>query len=353
MKTLDRFILREAFTRWALVLGIGMFLIMVGEVIGKMGRYIEAFSKGRAWSVAEFLLMRFPELLSTWLPVSVAVAALLTAWPMLRQGTLVALSASGLRPRRIFAIMIVFAIGVGAFAFVLRDQVVPRLVEPVDHAWERMSGRLRSGEVPERSVGWREGDRFWCARLAKPEAGEFKQIAVFPAAGAWGGGTVAIIERMTWNAGAWTLTGVQAITGPGAEPLVLAACPPERIGLSIAGDPQAVADRVTIDARKSSDELFRSRADKARSTLALRIYFSLLPLLCLLYALPGFIHLEGRNNLGPVLARALALIAVPLVGSWVLGRLLVSHGTHAFAACLTVAGILLLIGGWRWWTMRL
>ena len=35
MKTLDRFILREAFTRWALVLGIGMFLIMVGEIIGK------------------------------------------------------------------------------------------------------------------------------------------------------------------------------------------------------------------------------------------------------------------------------------------------------------------------------
>ena len=353
MKTLDRFILREAFTRWALVLGIGMFLIMVGEIIGKMGRYIEAFSKGRAWSVAEFLLLRFPELLATWLPVSVAVAALLTAWPMLRQGTLVALSASGLPPRRIFSVLIVFAIGVGGLAFVLRDQVVPRLIEPMDNAWERMSGRLRAGEIPPRSVGWREGDRFWCARLAKPEIGEFHQLAVFPASGAWGGGTVAIIDHMTWTSGAWTLTGVQAITAPGTEPLTLAACPPERIGLSIVGGPEAITDRVTIDARKTSDELFNSRADKARSTLALRTYFALLPLLCLLYALPGFIQLEGRNRPGAVLARTLALTAVPLVGSWVLGRLLVSHGTHALTACLMVAGILMLIGGWRWWTMRL
>ena len=65
------------------------------------------------------------------------------------------------------------------------------------------------------------------------------------------------------------------------------------------------------------------------------------------------IHLEGRNRLGSVLARALALTAVPLVGSWLLGRLLVSHGTHAFTACLIVAGSLLMFGGWRWWTMRL
>lgn len=351
MKTLDRFILREAFTRWALVLGIGMFLIMVGEVVGRMGRYIDAFSQGRSWAVAEFLVLRFPELMSIWLPVSVAVAALLTAWPMLRQGTLVALSASGLPPRRIFSVLIVFATGVGAFAFILRDQVLPRLVEPVDNAWERMSGRV----IVPRSVGWREGDRFWCALQAKPEEGEFVKIAVLPASGAWGGGTVAIIERMTWTAAtnAWTLIGVQAITAPGAEPLTLAACPPERIGLSIVGGPQAVADRLTIDARKSSDELFKTRADKARSTLALRIYFSLLPLLCLIYALPGFIQLEGRNRLGSVLARALAMTAVPLVGSWVLERMLVSHGAHAFTACLIVAGVLLLIGGWRWWTMRL
>jgi lipopolysaccharide export LptBFGC system permease protein LptF len=335
------------------VLGIGMFLIMVGEVVGKMGRYIEAFGKGRAWAVIEFLVLRFPELMSTWLPISVAVAALLTAWPMLRQGTLVALSASGLPPRRIFAVMVLFAVAVGALAFVLRDQVVPRLAEPVDNAWERMSGRLRAGEVPPRSAGWREGDRFWCARWAKPDEGEFRQLAVFPASGAWGGGTVALIERMVWSGGAWKLMGVQAITAPGAEPLTFIACPPETIGLSISGDPAAVADRLTIDARKSSDELFRTRADKARSTLALRVYFSLLPLLCLLFALPGFVQLEGRSRLGAVVARTLALLAVPLVGSWVLGRLLVAHGTHAFAACLTVAGILLLIGGWRWWTMRL
>lgn len=353
MTTLDRFILREAFIRWALVLGIGVFLIILGEFIGKIGRYLDALNNGRGWAVGEFLLLRFPELMALWLPVSVAVAAMLTAWPMLRQGTLVALSAAGLPTRRIFAVLIALAVAVGALGFVLRDQVVPRLTEPAERAWDKVSGRLKDGEVKPRSVGWREGDRFWIARWAVPERGDFRQLAVFPVSGAWGGGTLLIADRLQWSDGAWSLTGVQALTAPGAEPQRFAACPPERIGLSIAGGPDALADRVTIDARKTSDELFRARADRARSTLALRIYFALLPLLCLLFALPGFVRLEGRNNLGASLARALGMTAIPLAGSWVLGRLLVSHGTHAFTACLAVAGVLLVAGGWRWWRMRL
>ena len=72
----------------------------------------------------------------------------------------------------------------------------------------------------------------------------------------------------------------------------------------------------------------------------------------LFFALPGFIRLEGRNNLGLALGRSAAWMIVPLVGYWVLARILISNSTHVFIGTAVVLGGLLAVGLWRWWTMR-
>ena len=43
---------------------------------------------------------------------------------------------------------------------------------------------------------------------------------------------------------------------------------------------------------------------------------------------------------------------VPILGYWLLSRIMVSNGTHVIAGTVVVLGGLISVGGWRWWTMR-
>jgi lipopolysaccharide export LptBFGC system permease protein LptF len=109
MSTLDRYIFGAACSRWALVLVLGIFLAYLGDFIASMGDYLGAIAAHRGLLFLQYSIIRFPSVLVSWLPLSVAVAALLTVTPMIRQGTLVALSAGGLAPRRIFRSLLLLA----------------------------------------------------------------------------------------------------------------------------------------------------------------------------------------------------------------------------------------------------
>ena len=50
--------------------------------------------------------------------------------------------------------------------------------------------------------------------------------------------------------------------------------------------------------------------------------------------------------------RAMAWMVVPLLGYWVLSRILISNSTYVITGTVVVLGSLFVIGGWRWWTMR-
>jgi len=344
--------LSQAFTRWAMLLFIGLFLIHLGDLIGFSNDYIAAMGEGRGVYVLHYFALRFPGFLAAWLPVSVAAAALLTAWPMLRQGTLVALCAAGIPVRRMFSSLLFLGLAIGVLGFVLKDQVIPRLDQEAKFARDRMAGILKLNQSVSRSVGWHDNGMFWCAQNALPEDGLYQQVAVFGDTGARHRGLLVMADALTWRNGAWLLLNPVVVesyhTPVKTRPEVGLA----ELGLSMGVDAPTLVERLKQDRNRPSDELFAVGSENAWGYLMLRICFGLLPLLCLMFALPGFIRMEGRNHLGIQVMRALAWMAVPLIGYWVLSRILVSNSTYVISGTAVVLGGLACIGTWRWWTMR-
>jgi lipopolysaccharide export LptBFGC system permease protein LptF len=352
MSLLHRHTLSLAFTSWAMLLFIGLFLIHLGDLIGFSGDYVAAMGAGRGDQVLQFLALRFPAFLAAWLPVSAAAAGLLTAWPLLRQGTLVALCAAGIPVRRTFSSMLVLALGIGVLGFVLKDQVIPRLEPEIKFARARMIGKLQLNQTVSRSLGWHDSGLFWCAQNALPEDGRYNQIAVFGDQGARHRGLMVVADALFWRDGAWYLNNAAVISTYHTPIAVRPEVGLADLGLTLSVDAKTLVERLKQDRNRPSDELFAVDSPNAWGYLMLRICFGMLPLLCLLFALPSFIRMEGRNHLGLQIARAIAWMLVPLLGYWVLSRILISNSTYVITGTAVVLGGLISVGSWRWWTMR-
>jgi len=353
MKTLHRHILSLAFARWAMVLFIGMFLILLGDFIGNIGRYIEALEKGRGEHLLLYFVLRFPGFLAAWLPVSAAAAALLTAWPMLRQGTLVALCAAGIPIRRVYASLLGLSVAIGLVGFILQDQAIPRLDPEAKLAKARMLGSLQYNQSVTRTVGWHDSDHFWCAQYARPEDGLYQNVAVFSSIKDNRRNAILLADALQWKNNAWEVVRPVMMLDDVKPAVIAEQATLSSLGLNLKTDAATLIERLKQDKNRTSNELLQVQAENAWGYILLRISFGLLPLLCLVFALPSFLRLEGRHNLGGALARAFMWTIIPLVGYWILSRVLVSNSTYVFTGTAIVLGGLLASGGWRWWTMRL
>ena len=353
MNTLHRHILSLAFTRWAMLLFIGLFLIHLGDFIGQSGDYVKAIGAGRGGYLLQYFALRFPGFLAAWLPISVAAAALLSAWPMLRQGTLVALCAAGIPVRRVFASLLGLAAVIGVFSFFLQDQIIPRLDPEAKFARMRMDGELQLNQSVSRSLGWRDGDFFWCVQSAVPEDGRYDNVAVFGAGGANHHGPLVMADRLFWQNGGWRLKNPVVAKNHHVPVRVIADCAPADVGLKLSVDGATLVEQLKQDRARTSDQLFAVRSENAWGYVILRVCFGLLPFLCLMFALPSFVRLEGINRLGNALGRSVVWMLVPLLGYWVLSRILISNSTYVISGTLLVLGSLISAGSWRWWTMRL
>ncbi len=352
MSTLHRHILGLGFTRWAMLLFIGLFLMHLGEFIGKNGDYVSALGAGRTTELLQYFALRFPAFLAAWLPISAAAAALLTAWPLLRQGTLIALCAAGIPVRRVFASLVGLALGIGALGFILQDQAIPRLELEVSFAQQRMLGKLQLNQTISRTLGWQDGELFWCAQNAVPEEGHYHQVAVFGASGSRHRGVLLMADTLFWQQGQWRLRQAAVVSDYRSAVQLRDECSLAEVGLQLSVDAAALVEKVKQDRNRSSDQLFAVGSENAWGYLMLRICFGLLPVLCLLFALPGFIRMEGRNHLGTQIARALGWMLIPILGYWLLSRILVSNSTYVITGTTVVLGGLIGVGSWRWWTMR-
>lgn len=352
MSILHRHTLSLGFTRWAMLLFLGLFLIHVGDFVAVSGDYVDALGAGRGADLAAYFALRFPRFLAAWLPISVAAAALLTAWPMIRQGTLVALCAAGIPVRRVFASLLILALGVGLLGFALQDQVIPRVDPEARYAQARMMGKLQLNQSVGRTLAWHDSGLFWCAKQAFPEEGRYEQVAVFGDTGAQHRGVLVMADTLFWREGGWWLKRPVVVKNYHSPVEVRAESPIAELNLRLAADLPTLVERLKQDRHRTSDQLFAVRSENAVGYVLLRACFGLLPVLCLMFALPGFIRLEGRNNLGLAIGRAAAWMVVPLLGYWVLSRILISNSTYVLTGTSVVLGGLVLVAGWRWWTMR-
>jgi lipopolysaccharide export LptBFGC system permease protein LptF len=352
LKTIDRFILQRALTRWIGVLFIGVFLIILGDFVGKMGQYLRAAATDPLL-YAEYLLCRLPEFTALWLPLSALTASMLVAGPMLRQGTIMMLSSSGIAPRRVFLALIPFAALVGLLGLGLHDQVVPRSSPRADDLEEEMGARSRAQRPGKQKqvktgqpAGWRSGEVFWSARSAQPNRGEYEAVAAFDAPH----GTTLVADRLTFVDGAWRLDGAVVLRATGQTRF--AHCTPTEAGIDLPIGRRQLALQLRPEHAKTSDQLLAAPTARTWPIIVSRLLAGLTPVLCLLFALPRFTRWENRHRIGANTAWTLIQALVPLVAVAAAGRVITATSENPVLIGAALGSVMLVLGAWRWAIMR-
>ncbi len=348
MKILDQHVIAVGLRRWAMVLFLGVFLVMLGDFIAQVGSYLGALFSARWWLFLAFEAVRLPTFIATWLPLSTLVAAMLTAAPLINQGTLTALGAAGIAPARVFRMFVILALFTGLTSFVITDQIGPRLAPLTDRLELAMEGKgdLRSDR--DRAAGWRSGGSLWSAANGRPASGVFGQVAAFRADDSQ---RMLSARRLMWQDGGWMLK--DGVVVEGEKRVEFALARPAELGFELRFDREALVNVLRADDSRTSDELIVTHAKRRWQILAYRIAVALLPLLCLLYGLPRFVRWTDRTRLAVVGAQAMMWAVVPLLAVGLLARLLVSASAQPGFLAVGVLGVTTVIGWLRWRRMAL
>jgi lipopolysaccharide export LptBFGC system permease protein LptF len=346
MSVLDHHLGTLAVVRWAQALVLGTGLLLLGDLIARLGFLLRALGRGQGLDVLQHYAVRTPEMLALWLPVAPLVAGMLTAAPMRRDGTLVALCAAGLAPARIYRGLLMVGVASGIVAWALADRLLPALAPRAEAVEARLDGDLSGGAARARAAGWRTAQGQWSAAAAYPGQGRYAGIAVRTVRPE----RLVVAERMEWSAAGWTLHGVLVIQDQRTRTMAWAA--PAALGL----EPPPPRDDLATGLRPVRDipghELRLDRRQGQAEAVS-RLLRGLLPAAVLAWGLATFLSAYGRRHPGMAVAMALAAAAGPVVLVLVTDRLLLASRTPVAVLGLTAAALLILPTWWRWRSMRL
>jgi lipopolysaccharide export LptBFGC system permease protein LptF len=351
LSVLTRLMLGQGISTWIAVLFIGTFLVVLGQVIGRMGVFVRALTR-RPREMTEFLVFSLPDFVGMWLPMSVGAAALLVAAPMLRRGNLMVLSASGIPLRRVFAPFLLIAVTASVCKFVIDDQLSTRLGPIVSEREESMYVRDSTSNRRDPPAGWRTEQAFLLSGNANHEQGIFESFAAF--AGKSGQGTALLAKALRWGGDEdprWHLDQAVEVSAQGQRRDLGETTTdiPAWLGLpSLA----AVELSLVPDRIKTSNQLVASNAPLGFHIILSRIMTAMTPFLGLLLALPPFVRFENRNRLGKTLATSCLLLVMPVVVVALANRAILSNQGQPLLTACAVLGLLGGIGGWRWVRMR-
>lgn len=345
---LDRFIINRMVMRWIGVLFIGIFLITLGDFLGKVGQYLRAAGTDPLLYL-RYLACRLPDFASMWLPLSCLTAAMLVCGPMLRQGTIMMLSGAGIAPRRVFRALLPFAILVGALSFLLNDQVLPRTSPLAEELEEEMKVLVKKpGRRPASGnpAGWRVDGTFWVARNGQPLRGSFSAVTAFRDDGS----AMLTAAGLDWTDGAWRLDDAVLITPGGQQRLARAT--PEEVGFPIGRDQRALALELRPEQNKTSGQLLAAPSERSWRVIVGRVLGGFTPLLCLLVALPRFTRWENRHRIGSTTAWTLMQALLPVAAMVIAQRVIIGSEIDPVLLGSLIGALLLGVGAWRWSTMR-
>ncbi|TMJ40073.1 MAG: LptF/LptG family permease [Alphaproteobacteria bacterium] len=179
MKIIAWMLTRMLLVRFIFVLfGISIFVITLDIVT--YTKEILALRNGDVSAVFSYFLMRTPDTLSTFLPISVLIALLLVLSELSYRNEMPAIWSAGISPFRIVIMLLPFAIMTGGFHFLLNDQAVPRAA-PVLREWgigDYGEKKLKAGG--EREPIWmRAGRDILRASSSNAQATELEDIIIF------------------------------------------------------------------------------------------------------------------------------------------------------------------------------
>jgi lipopolysaccharide export system permease protein len=179
MKIIAWMLTRMLLVRFIFILfGISIFVITLDIVT--YTKEILALRNGDVSAVFSYFLMRTPDTLSTFLPISVLIALLLVLSELSYRNEMPAIWSAGISPFRIVLMLLPFAIMTGGFHFLLNDQAVPRAA-PILREWgigDYGEKKLKAGG--EREPIWmRAGRDILRASSSNAQATELEDIIIF------------------------------------------------------------------------------------------------------------------------------------------------------------------------------
>lgn len=224
MKIVTWMLMRMVAVRFvAILLGISIFVLSL-EVVTYTPEIL-ALRPGTAAIVPEYMLMRSPGVLATFLPISMLLAMLLVLTELSYRNEISALWSAGLSPARIVLLLLPLAVVAGGIHFLLTDTAIPAAT-PILRNWGVGDYGREKLKIGEKDPIWmRAGNDILRAGSANADSTELTDIIIFRRDDQGLLREQVYAKTATLASGRWTLAGV-TVYYRGNEP-------PSRLGTLI------------------------------------------------------------------------------------------------------------------------
>jgi lipopolysaccharide export system permease protein len=178
MKIVGWMITRMILTRFlGILFGITIFVLTLELV--SYSKEILALDKGHTSIMLKYILMRSPATLSTFLPMSMLLAILLSLTELSYRNEIAAIWGSGVSPVRLIVMLLPLAFVSGGVNFLLNDQAIPAAA-PQLREWGVADYGEKKLKLGERDPIWmRSGTDILRAAASNPDATELDDVIIF------------------------------------------------------------------------------------------------------------------------------------------------------------------------------
>ena len=178
MKIVALMLTRMIFVRFlAILFGVSIFVLSLDVVA--YAKEILALGSGGIGIVAEYMLMRAPSTLATFLPISMLLALLLVLTELSYRNEVPALWSAGLSPFRITVMLLPLGFLAGGLHFLLTDRAIPAAA-PILREWGVGDYGEKKLKVGERDPIWmRSGSDILRAGAANADSTRLADVIIF------------------------------------------------------------------------------------------------------------------------------------------------------------------------------
>jgi len=178
MKTIGRMLTWMILVRFLFILiGISIFVLTLDAVT--YANEILQVLGNEPTAITYYMLLRAPGILSTFLPISVLLALLLTLTELSYRNETVAMWAAGVSPLRMMGLLLPLALAIGALYFLINDRAVPYVAPTLREIGIGDYGEKRL-KIGERDPIWmRAGSDILRAASANAQATQLEDVIVF------------------------------------------------------------------------------------------------------------------------------------------------------------------------------
>jgi lipopolysaccharide export system permease protein len=178
MSIIASFLTRMILMRFAtILLGITAFVLTL-EVVGYVSDILALGGSAFA-SVSQYAMMRSPAILSTFLPMSLLLALLLTITELTYRNEMTAIFATGISPLRLIMMLIPVALVTGGLHFLINDQAIPAAA-PTLKIWGIGDYAAKKLNVSEKDPIWiRSGNDIMRATKVSADSRTLQDLIVF------------------------------------------------------------------------------------------------------------------------------------------------------------------------------